>query len=110
VPRLTDEQFNRLVDLRANTKMTRQEIADEIGAPLWAVLRGITKIIQNEKKTAIEMAQREKKREVQKQGEGMTLMERCKGVLGKRMNEDHRGYILDGRPASSAQIRKAARL
>jgi hypothetical protein len=110
MPRLTDDQFNRLVDLRANTKMTRQEIADEIGAPFWAVLRGITKIIEEQKDTAREMAKLQKKRKLHKQGEGMTLMERCKGVLGKRMTEDHRGYVLDGRPAISEQIRKAAKL
>ena len=42
--------------------------------------------------------------------EGLSLMDRCKNVLGRRMSEDHRGYLLDGRPCSSMQIRRAAGL
>jgi hypothetical protein len=42
--------------------------------------------------------------------EGMGLMARCKQILGYRMGEDYRGYMLDGRPASSMQVVKAAGL
>jgi hypothetical protein len=42
---------------------------------------------------------------------GISLMDRAKQILGKRMGEDRaRGYLLDGRPASSAQVVKAAGL
>lgn len=42
--------------------------------------------------------------------EGIGLMERCKQILGYRMGEDYRGYMLDGRPASSMQVVRAAGL
>jgi len=42
--------------------------------------------------------------------EGISLMDRCKQILGPRMGEDHRGYLLDGRPASSTQVIKASGL
>lgn len=29
---------------------------------------------------------------------GLTILERAKKVLGNRMTEDYRGYLLDGRP------------
>jgi len=40
--------------------------------------------------------------------DGISLMEMCRSVLGQRMGEDHRGYTLDGRPASSNQVVDAA--
>jgi hypothetical protein len=40
----------------------------------------------------------------------LSLMEQCAQILGKRLREDHRGYVLDGRPASSQQVINAAGL
>ena len=42
--------------------------------------------------------------------DGLSLMDRCSQILGRRMGEDHRGYMLDGRPASSIQVIRAAGL
>ena len=40
--------------------------------------------------------------------EGLPLMVRCKKILGDRMKEGWQGYFLDGKPASSSKIARAA--
>lgn len=41
---------------------------------------------------------------------GMTLIERAKFVLGSRMTQDYRGYLLDGRPVRVDILIRAAGL
>ena len=42
--------------------------------------------------------------------DGLTLIEKARIILGKRMSEDRRGYLLDGRPVRIDVLAKAAGL
>lgn len=44
------------------------------------------------------------------QDDGLTVIEKARIILGKRMGEDHRGYLLDGRPVRIDVLAKAAGL
>lgn len=104
--------------------LTRQDIADQFGVSLPTVKAWIRKygIAAPERKrkpkkdpfigAAVEMGtllpRDRRSQKIIPLGENVSLMDRCKQVLGKRMSEDHRGYVLDGRPASSIQVANAA--
>lgn len=44
------------------------------------------------------------------QDDGLTIVEKARIILGKRMTEDFRGYLLDGRPVRIDTLAKAAGL
>jgi len=102
----------RLDELRRAGK-TRQQIAEEFGVTLYQVKRWIVALDVVGRKTKREGRDRQKVRETGKSmspDEGVSLMDKAKQILGKRVGEDHRGYLLDGRPANSWAILKVAKL
>jgi len=42
--------------------------------------------------------------------DGLTLIEKARVILGKRLSEDYRGYLLDGRPVRIDTLARAAGL
>lgn len=92
---------------------TRQQIADHFGVTLSAVKRWIASlgvVDRKSRRQPKEVTRPREKPRYQPLDDGESLMDKAKAVLGKRMGEDHRGYILDGRPCSSWQIVNAAGL
>jgi len=90
--------------------LTREEICEELGISLGTLKRYIKAlgvVARPPKDKPKPTTKREKPRYVPLD-EGISLMDRCKQVLGPRMSEDHRGYVLDGRPASSIQVIRSA--
>lgn len=87
-----------IIKLRQNG-MNREQIAEYYGVALSRVKRWIREL---------EIPEVPRQAEKQKvppaeavylgQDYGMTILERAKKVLGNRMTEDYRGYLLDGRP------------
>ncbi len=76
----------------------RDKIAEYYGVPLSRVKRWIRDmdipVIEGKRRdTDTPPIKRQKRSE-----DGLTVLERARRVLGKRMSEDYRGYLLDGRP------------
>ena len=92
--------------------MTRQEIAGEFNVSLARVKRWITSLDLANKNSKSPSKEDQKLSTVTARSfdDGLSLMERCKIILGRRMGEDYRGYLLDRLPCSSMQIRRAAGL
>ena len=42
--------------------------------------------------------------------DGLTVIEKARVILGKRLSEDYRGYLLDGRPVRIDALARAAGL
>jgi hypothetical protein len=42
--------------------------------------------------------------------DGLTIIEKARIILGKRLTEDYRGYLIDGRPVRIDALAKAAGL
>lgn len=109
---VTQELVDRLTALRLQG-LTREQIMEETGLSLSCIKRAVAihdiprKMSERASKRAL---QKEKPSLVISTDEGITLMMQAKQILGDRMSEDHRGYLLDGRPASSWQVLKAAKL
>lgn len=101
----TADELKTITEMR-ETSAKREEIAVKLGISLALVKRWI-KALGLKKKPTRPVRVREPVRYAD-QEDGISLMDRCKIVLGNRMGEDHRGYLLDGRPASSMQIARAA--
>ena len=97
-----------LIELRS--KISNIEIAELKGVSSSTVKRWIKKlgIAPRESKKPVEDVK--PKGKPMPLDEGLSLMDRCRQMLGRRMSEDHRGYMLDGRPCSSMQIIRAAGL
>jgi len=89
---------------------SRADMAAHYGVSLSRVKRWISELDVQPRplKSKPAPSQREKPTTILPLESGLSLMERCKQILGARMSEDHRGYLLDGRPASSSQILRAA--
>lgn len=109
-----DEEFiAKFTALRIAGKH-RKEIAEELDISLAEVKRTITKhAVVSRKTRKSERDARKRKHERPRYAsidDGVTLMDKAKQVLGDRMGEDHRGYLLDKRPASSWQVLDAAGL
>lgn len=112
----TDEQTTARMESMRASGATRLEIAAALGMSISKVKRWIAKfdIAPRPRKNAEENAARvvahnERPRYANPE-EGETLLEKAKTVLGRRLGEDHRGYLLDGRPSNTAAILKAAGL
>lgn len=101
---------NELVELR-DLGYTREEMAQHYGVPLSRVKRWLSRhgFARPERKVAVEpvnMPIADLPLDC-----GLTLMERAKVALGKRLVEDrHRGYLLDGKVAGTDRIVQAAGL
>lgn len=83
--------------------LSRQQIADRLGSTLPTIKRLITAY-------GLAKTPAQEPTTVRKREEIRTPLEQAKTILGKRLGEDHRGYLLDGRPASSMQVLRAAGL
>lgn len=100
----------KLMELR-ESGFTREEIAEHFGVTLSRVKRwlrqyGFTKPDRKLAPEPVDLPITDLPFHT-----GMTLMERAKLALGRRLTEDkHRGYLLDGRPANTDRIIEAARL
>lgn len=109
MPKVDSPPKDHLNDLRI-AGFTRDEMAALYDVSLPRMKRWITKLgvaprPMKEKKES----DREKPRYMPVD-DGISLMDECRQVLDSRMGEDHRGYLLDGRPVSSHQIVSAAGL
>ena len=105
-----DPTKDELIKLRA--VMSNTQIAEMHGVSPSSVKRRITSldVPKRPSKVVRLKSNREPPRYVSVD-EGVSLMDKCKQILGDRMGEDRaRGYLLDERPASSQQVIKAAGL
>jgi hypothetical protein len=102
---------NELQALR-DSGASRADMAEEYGVSLSRMKRWISDLSITPRPSKQDPAkpEREKAAVILPITTGLSLMERCQKILGRRMGEDHRGYLLDGRPASSAQILRAAHM
>lgn len=87
-----------LISLREKG-MNREAIADYYNVPLSRVKRWIkdldVPVIEGRRrKTETPPIKRQRRNP----DDGLTVLERARRILGKRMSEDYRGYLLDGRP------------
>ena len=92
---------------------TRAQIAEAFGVTVSRVKRWIAQYDVADRKTKRAGRERRCAREASKPmspDEGVCLMDKAKQILGDRVGEDHRGYLLDGHPANSWAILKAANL
>jgi uncharacterized protein YjcR len=93
---------------------TRDEIAHHYGVSLSRVKRWIKALSvppENAVKAKHARARgKAEKRRAIGDDNGLTLLEQARVVLGKRMGEDFRGYLLDGRPVRVDVLMKAAGL
>lgn len=91
--------YEELTKLRQQG-LNRDEIADYYGVALSRVKRWITEL----EIPAPEMRRKRSRKISSERGTplpddyGLTSIERAQRILGKRMSEDYRGYLLDGRP------------
>lgn len=88
-----------LISLREQG-MNRDDIAEYYGVPLSRVKRWIKEmdipvIEGRRRKTDTPVLKRSRRLSPD---DGMTVLEKARKILGKRMSEDYRGYLLDGRP------------
>lgn len=93
--------------------LSRDEIAAHYKVPLsrvkrWIGFYGIETSTAPMKAHAAARTRAERRRAVD--GDGMTLVEKARVVLGQRMGEDFRGYLLDGRPVRLDTLMRAAGL
>lgn len=99
-----------LMGLR-NSGLTRQQIADKFGVSLSQVKRWIADMnVEPRRNKRSKRGQGENRPRYASLDEGVPLMEKAKQILGPRLQEDHRGYLLDGRPVSSWKVVEAAKL
>ncbi len=111
---MTEEEKDRLrtrLNEYRQQGLSRQQIADALGKTIYEVKR-LIKTLGVQGRVVVK-APRKAKKEREKPrysplDEGETVIEKARAVLGARMSEDHRGYMLDGRPCSSWAILKAA--
>ena len=108
---LTEERKTQLIALRVQ-RLTRTAIATEMGVSLSQVKRWLiaTKAPLPRSPGADPQVAVTPSTPYSDPEEDLSLMERCKLVLGDRMGEDrHRGYLLDKVHVSSNDILKAAK-
>lgn len=93
--------------LALRKKLTRKEIASKFGVSLSCV-KGWIAAYNHGEPTKKQIRVRKKK--IPKLEDGFTLMEIAKAILGERLSEDWRGYLLDGRLCSTDVVMRAASL
>jgi hypothetical protein len=98
----------RMEDLRSH--LSNIEIANQTGLSLSFIKRlvhkmGIAKRIIAKRPSSSREAPR-----YASVDDGISLMDMCKQVLGPSMTEDHRGYLLNGRPVNTAKLLESAGL
>lgn len=86
--------------------MSRQHIADYYGVTLSRVKRWIKEL----KLPAAVTRRRVKRIRGAALEDGLTLIEKARIILGRRMSNDYRGYLLDGRPVRVDVLVRAAGL
>ncbi len=88
--------------------MNREKIAAYYGVPLSRVKRWIQEmdipVIEGKRRETDTPPLKRQKRS----DDGLTVLERARRILGKRMSEDYRGYLLDGRPVRIDYLLKVA--
>lgn len=93
---------------------SREEIATHYGVSLSRVKRWILhhdiKPLSVSKDRQKIISSNAKKRRTVGEDDGLTIIELIRVVLGKRITEDHRGYLLDGRPVRVDTLAKLAGL
>lgn len=105
---------DELVRLRSHGK-SRDEIAKHYGVSLSRVKRWISELgveTSNEPKKTHHSARTKaaKRRAIDGGDDGLTLLEQTRIILGDRVSEDFRGYLLDGRPIRVDALVRAAGL
>jgi hypothetical protein len=102
-----------LESLRTNGK-NRDEIAAHYGVSLSRVKRWIAeheiKPSLAPRKSHVMARNKAEKRRACGEEDGLTLIEKARVILGKRMSEDYRGYLLDGRPVRIDTLARVAGL
>lgn len=93
--------------LALRKKLTRKEIASKFGVSLSCV-KGWIAAYKHGEPTKKQIRVRKKKIPTLEQG--YTLIEIAQAVLGNRLKEDWRGFILDGRHCSTDAVLQAANL
>lgn len=87
-----------LIKLR-QSGLNREQLAEYYGVALSRVKRWIKELdIPSVPRTTDKPKVRPSEGVELGQDYGLTIIERAKKVLGVRMGEDYRGYLLDGRP------------
>ena len=99
---------DELISLRENG-MNREEIAAYFNTSLATVKRWIARL---EVPTSTEPRKRRRAllspHEAIATDTALTVIERARRILGKRMSQDNRGYTLDGRPVKIEALLAAA--
>lgn len=96
-----------------NAGKTRDEIALIYNVSLSRVKRWIKELsidVDDAPRGVARARSREEKRRSMGEDDGLTLMEKARAILGKRIGEDYRGYLLDNRPVRIDVLVKAAGL
>lgn len=93
---------------------SREEIAEVYGVSLSRVKRWIAELEIAPSIAPRKSHQRARNKAEQRRAlgaeDGLTLIEKARVILGKRMSEDYRGYLLDGRPVRVDALARAAGL
>lgn len=93
---------------------SRDEIAELYGVSLSRVKRWIKELgIDTDRApraSHVKARNKAEKRHALGEDDGLTLLERARLVLGQRVSEDYRGYLLDNRPVRVDVLVKAAGL
>ena len=112
-PASTTPPRSDIVALRRAGK-NRDEIAAHYGVTLSRVKRWIRELgidtDEAPRKAHQNARVRAERRRALGEEDGLTLIEKVRVILGKRVTEDYRGYLLDGRPVRVDALAKAAGL
>lgn len=98
-----------LIALRDGEGLNREEIAAYYNTSLATVKRWIARLdvptsVEPRRKRRPQLCQRE----AIANDTSLTVIERARRILGPRMNQDQRGYTLDGRPVKVEALLAAA--
>jgi len=95
-----------------NAGKSRDEIARYYGVSLSRVKRWIKlhdiKTSPEPHKVHLSARNKAEKRRAEGVEDGLTVIEKARVILGKRLSEDYRGYLLDGRPVRIDTLARAA--
>ncbi len=111
MPRPTKQAPPKKAELeRLRSKgLTRAELAEHYNVPLSTIKRWITELKVKPLPPGVVPRRKKPKKEPTLE-EGYTLIEIAQFRLGKRLTEDWRGYLLDGKPCNVSDILEAADL
>lgn len=83
--------------------LTRDEIAAKLGVPLSTVKKWIKELQVSPLPQGV-VPRKKKPKKPPRLEDGFTVVDIAKFYLGKRMSEDWRGYLLDGKPCKLSDL------